>query len=149
MMIIDDTYTLYALLVSNAFLIGAAAIAVLRLQRMVRNSQSFWNSPTGATLQDTESPSAQLAGIVDQRIASMQRVVDGLTERHRTASSKKSGDLLFDNAVRMAKRGASIDDLTRNCGLRTGEAQLMMRVHAKAEPAREAAHSIARQNGQY
>ncbi len=148
MMIIDDTYTLYALLVSNAFLIGAAAIAVLRLQRMVRNSQSFWNSPTGATLQDTKSPSAQLAGIVDQRIASMQRVVDGLTERHRTASSKKSGDLLFDNAVRMAKHGASIDDLTRNCGLRKGEAQLMMRVHAHADPAQETAHSIARQNGQ-
>ncbi len=147
-MMIDDTYTLYALLVSNAFLIGAAAIAVLRLQRMVRDSKSFWNSPTGAAHQDTESPSAQLAGIVDQRIASMQRVVDGLSERHRAAISKKSGDLLFDNAVRMAKHGASIDDLTRNCGLRKDEAQLMMRVHAHADPAQKTAHSIARQNGQ-
>ena len=132
MMTINDTYMLYALLVSNAFLLGAATIAVLRLQNLVRDSESFWNSPTGAAIQRKNNSSAQLTGIVDQRISSLQRVIDRLSERDRLAHSQKSGDLLFNNAVRMAKRGASLDDLTRSCGLSTGEARLMMRVHANA-----------------
>jgi hypothetical protein len=37
--------------------------------------------------------------------------------------------------MRMAKLGASIDDLTRNCGLNIGEAQLMQKLHGKARAA--------------
>ena len=36
------------------------------------------------------------------------------------------------NALRMAKQGATIDDLTKNCGLSIGEARLMQKLHGKA-----------------
>jgi hypothetical protein len=38
----------------------------------------------------------------------------------------------LENALRMAKNGASIEDLTRNCGLNIGEARLMQKLHGKA-----------------
>ena len=132
MMIINDTYTLYALLVSNAFLLGAAAIAVLRLQNLVRNSKSFRNSSTGAAIQDENIDSEKITEIVNRRFSSLLKIVDERSERNRAVHSRKSGDLPYENAVRMAKHGASIDDLTRSCGLSKGEAQLIMRVHASA-----------------
>lgn len=130
MMIIDDIYMLYILLVSNAFLLGAAAIAVLRLESLIGKSRSFWNSPTGASIQDEANN--QITEIVDQRFASLNRLINELSGKTGVSNPQKSGELPFGNAVRMAKRGASIDDLTRNCGLHKGEAQLMARVHANA-----------------
>lgn len=130
MMIADDIYILDALLVSNAFLLGAAAIAILRLQNLVQNSESFWNSPTGAAIRDADRSSDPIAEKFDERIASLQRVIDELSDRDRAAHSQKSGDLPFETAVRMAKHGAGIDDLIRSCGLSKVQAQLMMRVHA-------------------
>ena len=45
------------------------------------------------------------------------------------------GSLPIENAVRMARHGASIDELVRNCGLNIGEARLMQKLHSKAAAA--------------
>ena len=135
MMTANETYILYALLISNAFLLGAATIAVLRLQELLDKSESFWNGPAAATARHASTQSKEIKDIVDQRISSLQRVIDELAVSDRAAHLQKSGDLPFEYAVRLAKHGADIDDLTRSCGISEVEAKLMMRVHAGGDAA--------------
>lgn len=37
---------------------------------------------------------------------------------------------LYDRAIRMARQGARVDDLTESCGLGRAEAELVVRLHA-------------------
>ena len=130
MMIATDIYMFYALLMSNAFLLAAATIVVLRVQRQIQKNEDFWNSPTGAAVQEQSLPTEQIGRIVDQRLSALDRAIDELTERESRLRYSNASELPFGNAVRMVKHGASADDLTRNCGLSESEALLMTRIHA-------------------
>ena len=52
MMNINDSYVIYLLLASNALLVTAASIAVIRFGQQFRRLEQFWNSPTGAAIAD-------------------------------------------------------------------------------------------------
>ncbi len=144
------TTTLSLLLISNAAMLAAAALAIVRLQQQYRRFEAFWNSPTGsALLQSTASdfmasPAADVDPMLEQRLADMQRAIHSLAERHQETPAPPAPTrdnapvelkLPIENAVRMAQRGASVDDLTRNCGLNIGEAQLMRKLHGKRRSA--------------
>ena len=123
---------LYLLLIANAALIVAAAFAVLRVERVLRESAEFWKSPTGAALK-TESGDdpAHQTRLIGLRMAALQRAVDELATRGSTVAKDAVVDLPVEHAVRMAKRGASVDDITRSCGLNIGEAELLHRLHGR------------------
>lgn len=132
-MTIDNTLSFYLLLACNGILVAAASMAILRFQKIMRDQKAYWDSPTGmASLAQTDNE-ALLDGI-EQRFA-------GLLEGSRSLPASKSPDasnhkvIPFENAVRMARHGASLDDLTRTCGLSETEARLLMRVHANAPQA--------------
>lgn len=133
---IDTTYSLYALLIANACLVAAAALAVLRFQRMMRECKSFWESPTGAALQ-TAAPapaparSATQDKMLAREIAVLQKTVASLCKQERSQLESTPDKMPLEHAVRMAKHGASIDDLTKKCGLNIGEARLMHRLHGR------------------
>lgn len=153
MMIIQD-YANELLLASNALMAGAAAIAILRFKAQCRRLEAFWTSPTGTTLAGREAseaqppvpgsgaPSgtharAQIASQlrIEQRMNELQKKVETIAKRPAklvAAPSAVNRPLPIDNAVRMARSGASVDQLTKACGLNIGEARLMQKLHGKA-----------------
>lgn len=136
-MTISDTTTLYLLLIANAALAGAAGIAIVRFQKQCKRFEQFWTSPTGAALANRQSvddqPRPQAHRHLERRVAELQSVVRTLAKKEQAVPKPPAGSLPIENAVRMARHGATIDDLVRSCGLNIGEAQLMQKLHGKAQ----------------
>lgn len=132
-----DTTTLYLLFFPYALLLGAAAIAILRFQNQCRRFEEFWNSPTGSALANDqpadEQPRPQANRHLERRVSELQSVVRTLAKREQQTTTQADTRLPIENAVRMARHGASIDDLVRGCGLNIGEAQLMRKLHGKGQ----------------
>ena len=133
---ITDTFVANMLLIANAAMLAAAVIAITRFRKQARRFEKFWDSPAGVSLADTKaleagpkaSPDAELA----KRVEELQSVVRSMAQKERTVSKETDSRLPIENAVRMAKHGASIEDLMRSCGLNIGEAQLMRKLHGQA-----------------
>ena len=133
----SDTTALYMLIIANAALLAAAAIAVVRVRRQMRRFEKFWNSPTGVSLASREpvqeQPRPQANRHLERRVTELQRVVKTLARREQPAVKPVDGSLPIENAVRMARHGASIDELVRSCGLNIGEARLMQKLHSRVQ----------------
>ncbi len=135
-MTIENTYSLYLLMICNGMLAGAAAIAILRFQRMIKLQQTFWGSPTGAAISTQPVAPTQAAQpdqddflkAVERRFAYLEQGFGNLADKNQSGQSMQHS-VPHENAVRMAKHGATIDDLTRTCGLSDIEARLLLRVH--------------------
>jgi len=129
MMDIDTNWIYYVLLASNALLGGSAALTILRAQRLTRRQESFWKSPTGAAL-NMQPGHEELLKAIDRRIhALVDRIESPSADSDKDATPTRN--MPFENAVRMARHGATMDDLTRTCGLSANEARLLMRVHGR------------------
>ncbi len=138
MMNIETTFPLYALLVSNAALLAAVGLAMSRFRRQLNSFEQFWNSPTGAALADEqqEEPEAPAAVVgLERRVTELQGILRTMQERQPEVVAETGSKLPIENAVRMARHGATIDDLVRGCGLNVGEAQLMRKLHGKTRAA--------------
>ena len=132
---IPDDQFLQLLLLANAILLAVAAIAIgrfcWRFERMTR----FWHSPTGAAIADKAAQHERQQILVNLRL---ERQLSGLQEKIDALADVKPGTttapqpLPIDNAIRMARNGASIEELTRSCGLNIGEARLMQKLHREA-----------------
>ena len=136
---IADPMTLTLLLIANATMLAAAAIAIVRFQRQMRRFEEFWNSPTGTSLADSqpvdEQPRPQANRHLERRVTELHSVVRALAQKQRVAAKPVETNLPIENAVRMARHGATIDELVRSCGLNIGEARLMQKLHGKAQAA--------------
>lgn len=115
-----------ALLAANALLLGAAAIELMRVKRIVRRCRDA--RPAAATA--SEHTGRLLDGL-DERLEALAQAVDELARRERTAERRPppAAPVRVD-AVRMAKNGATPEELARACGLNRGEAELLVRLHA-------------------
>ena len=140
-MLTTSPFIIYGLIVCNALLLAAATIAVLRLQQYIERSAAFWDSPTGASLQSTTETGGESIRYVEQRLRDLQERIDELARRDQSVRGSAVQDLPIDNAVRMVREGAGIDDLRRSCGLNTGEAQLLIKLHGVDLPGAAAAQS--------
>ena len=132
-MMIESDWIVYVLLASNAILAAAAALAICRAQRMSARQRSFWESPNGAALSLQTDPQ-QLLSAIDARLNAVAERIPR-SEDNSQGIEAEAPPLPYENAVRMAKHGASIDDLTRTCGLSANEARLLMRVHGSVAQA--------------
>lgn len=139
MMDITSELTTNLLLIANAVLLAAATIAIVRFRHQARRFEKFWDSPTGVSMADTQSLSAAPAPVTDpeleKRVAELQSVVKTLANKGQAIHEPADANVPIENAVRMAKHGASIDELIRGCGMNIGEAQLMRKLHGKAQTA--------------
>jgi len=139
-----DYFFLYILLASNATLLAIAAVAVIRFERRWQRLESFWDSPTGAALDDASEDELheQLMATtrLEQRLGELQRTIKLLDIKAPEERPPVERNMPIENAVRMARLGASVEDLTRNCGLNVGEAQLMKKLHGKAPVAANGYH---------
>ena len=133
---ITDTFVTNMLLIANAAMLAAAVIAITRFCKQARRFEKFWDSPAGVSLADTQAlearPKASPDPELEKRVAELQSAVRSMAEKERVVPKETDSRLPIENAVRMAKHGASIEDLMRSCGLNIGEAQLMRKLHGQA-----------------
>ncbi len=142
-----ESYYLYKLLLANGVLLAIACYAIVRFERRCRQIEAFWASPTGTALADAGDDESQeklrQSQRLEQRVGELQRAVKVMALRNKpqneTPVQPVERSLPLENAVRMARNGASIEDLTRSCGLNIGEAQLMQKLHRQAQNATEGA----------
>lgn len=127
MMNIEPNYTMYLLFAANALLAAAALLAITRLQRMTNKQVAFWSSPTGASLMSQKNQE-QLLSRLEEQISDLLVQVENSGAK-QPSQPGTANVMPFDNAVRMARHGASLDDLARTCGLSVTEARLLKRVH--------------------
>lgn len=130
-----ESYYLYVLLAANATLLGIACIAVLGFERRWRRIEAWWDSPTGTLLDESRNDElreqVEATKRLEQKLGELQRTVKIMDMKPPQQSPPVERNLPMENAVRMARLGASIEDLTRTCGLNVGEARLMQRLHGK------------------
>lgn len=136
MMIDSETFYFYLLLMSNALLLAAAAIAVLQFHHQFRRGEQFWRSPTGASVAEQETQRARQQLLVNMRLekqlSELQKKIDSLSSEDHRPTGAAERLLPMDNALQMARHGASVEDISRNCGLNIGEAQLMQKLHGRS-----------------
>ena len=132
-----DFYLL--LLLSNVLMLGAAALAILRFREQCRRLELFWSSPTGAAISDDKQKRMRQQLLnnmrLEGRVAELQQMIDRIANNEQWPADRQ---LPIDNAVRMAKNGATVEQLTQTCGLNVGEAQLMKKLHGKRRQVPEA-----------
>ncbi|MGI9205876.1 MAG: DUF2802 domain-containing protein [Woeseiaceae bacterium] len=129
-MTIVESYSLYLLMICNGVLAGAAAVAILRFQNMLKNQKSFWSSPTGVAM-SSQPEGDEFLQAVEKRFTKFEEGLGNLSRDNKVKSASPRS-IPHENAVRMAKHGATVDDLTRTCGLSDIEARLVMRVHGNS-----------------
>ena len=134
-------FPLNAVILSNALILSAAAIALVRFERRVRHDRKFWESLNGAALQDSVEPQsneeAVLSGCLERRLAVMHQRLNELSMQldevsaTPTPAQPQQKSHFMGHAVRMAKNGAGADDLVRVCGLSPAEARLVHKLHGQ------------------
>lgn len=138
---INETYLLYGLLAANAAMLLIAWVALLQINARCRRLEEFKlhaasalpaASPTTNTNASDDEKSFEK---LERRLELMRQSILMLTAKTPEKRLPEVRSLPIENAVRMAKKGATIDELTRNCGLNIGEAQLMKKLHSNAKSA--------------
>lgn len=133
MMNIGDAYLTNLLLASTIALLAAATIAILRFQRLLRQ----WERQLEVAPAMPVQPAAETAGgPMEERMDALQKIAEQLARKEDMLQQKGRNDVPLEHAVRMAKCGAGVEDLTRSCGLKKGEAELLLKLHANREPVR-------------
>ncbi len=132
-MILFESTSFFLLQISNALLLAAACIAVLRFEQRVRKSESFWASPTGSLISGKKLAGANIDDIesadLHRQMDALQQEIKHLTNAKANAGTTSSRELLIENAINMVKSGATPEQLARTCGLNIGEAQLLKKLH--------------------
>ena len=138
----DQGLYIYALLAANTLVLTGGLLLILRLRRLCKLHEKSLECPPAIALADADQPAAEVAE--KQMLALMRMEKQLLTLRTELAAhagtrgevtTSSERVLPLDNAVRMAKNGASVDDLTRSCGLNIGEARLIRKMHGRADSA--------------
>lgn len=138
---IFDSEIAYLVVVANAVLLTAASLAILKFTHQSRKLLEFWRSPTGTAVAAETAESAavirllKMAARLERRVADLQTQVERLSRRPEKTVQPNVRPLPIDNAARMARSGASVEELTRTCGLNLGEARLLRQLHARRSTA--------------
>lgn len=133
---INVSLPLYLLILANAAIVVAATFAVLRVEKALDDSKGFWSSPSGAALSGGYADAAERDRLL-REIRALQQSVEVLRSGAEPRATGRVVDMSFGRAVRMAKSGATVDELVETCGLSLGEAQLLQRLHGRATEATE------------
>ncbi len=138
-MITLEAHYIYLLIVSNAVMLAIACYCFARFDNRCKQIEEFWASPTGTSISDEndDGPSEQMriTQRLEQKVGELQRSIKIMEIKKGAPVSIPSVERVtpIENAVRMARQGASIEELTKSCGLNIGEAHLMRKLHGQAQ----------------
>ena len=134
---INETFVLTFLLAANLLLLLVVFTALQRIDARCRRLEEFKLSvlekPETTPAAVDSSAYIDILRRLEQRFAMVQRSVESVAADTVAESRPLTQSLPIENAVRMAQQGASVEDLTRSCGLNIGEARLMQKVHGRAQ----------------
>jgi hypothetical protein len=134
MMNIDLYYLVeYALPLANVCLLAAATLVVVRLQRVLAGKAIYSRLAAGNAIEAQVADIDEHCRIVSERLGEIQDQIERFSHLERLLIGPVSREFPMEHAARLAKGGASVDELTRNCGLNIGEARLIRRLHGQAE----------------
>lgn len=135
---LDQGLYIYMLLAANTLVLTGGLLLVLRLRQLCKLHEKSLQCPPGIALSEPDEPAADKEQKQLLVLMRMEKQLSTLRAEVRAQASargevsKVERALPLDNAVRMARNGASVDDLTRSCGLNIGEAQLIRKMHGSA-----------------
>lgn len=110
---------------------GIASLAVLIIASTSYRLFKL-NKAQAAKIADLQNQlSALCAGAVgaDNRIVKFEQVLNQLKEHQNTLDLGMSSQHSYDHAIRLARKGAGMDQLIDNCNLSDEEAHLINRLH--------------------
>lgn len=128
---LEPRYALYALIGVNAGLLAAASLAMLKFRGLLNRPKDFWASPLGAELYAESLAAKERSRLLLNYVFELQETVDRLAKRVPLRDDPVARILPFEHAARMARDGASVDELRRRCGLNLGEARLVAKLHGR------------------
>ena len=86
-----------------------------------------------ALVQDIQNMNNATHGI-GQRVNQITTQVHNLDARQDELDLRDQADKPIQQAIALAEKGASIDELMENCALSRGEAELLLRLHGDSLP---------------
>ncbi len=137
-MTIDDPNLYYAILAGKAFVLILGTIVLLGMWRQTRRVEQYLSAlesapPRQEARQEQPDSSKQqlIANLrLDKRISELQQQIAALSATgQKVDTGPVARPLPIENATRMARHGASVEELTRTCGLNVGEAELLKKLH--------------------
>ncbi|MDH5500431.1 MAG: DUF2802 domain-containing protein [Gammaproteobacteria bacterium] len=120
-------------------MLAIACYSFARFDKRCEQIEKFWASPTGTSISDNSDSDASEQMRITQRLEKMvselQRSIKVMEINKSTPSpvAAVERNMPIENAVRMARLGASVEELTKSCGLNIGEAHLMRKLHGQAQ----------------
>ncbi len=101
---------------------GLLLVSRQRRARAERRAQghSLWRALRGVDVRLTR---------LDIRLLELEEGVRRLRQHQEAVDLREPGEQLYQQAIRMTRRGADVGELIANCGLSPGEAELVHRVH--------------------
>jgi Protein of unknown function (DUF2802) len=74
---------------------------------------------------------ALCAGAINmgKHVDALERKMRRLTERQDQLELRDPMEQTYAHAIRLAQKGADVNELVENCGLARGEAELLLRIH--------------------
>lgn len=124
---ITTTMIIAAILALITLVIGTTSYRLYKLNRM--------QTEKIAGLQNQLSVLCAGAVGTDNRIHKFEQTLATLQERHNTLSlGTTSSPQSYEHAIRLARKGVSIEQLIDNCNLSDEEAHLISRLHGNDDP---------------
>lgn len=137
MMNIDLYYMVeYALPLANVCLLVAAIVVVFRMQRVLAGKAIYSRLAAGNAIEAQIADIDEHCRIVSERLGEIQDQIERFSHLERLLIGPVSREFPMEHAARLAKGGATVDELARNCGLNIGEARLVRRLHGQSETSR-------------
>jgi hypothetical protein len=113
-----------------AFVCAAAVMAIIIFVRDAR-SQRIIDEQLAVMRRMQSDIHALCAGAINMgnHIESLEYKLRRVAERQEQLEARDPIQQTYAHAIRLAQKGAGVDDLVENCGLAQGEAELLMRLH--------------------
>lgn len=132
-----QVYAAVAVLVVLALALWLSLRALRRAERLERQ-QALLEAELAAAreaLARTESAAGGAAAESERRDAELAARLAAVEEQQEQLRLLGEGSGGYGQAIRLARQGASAEDLARDCGLNRGEAELLVSLHGR--PGRE------------
>jgi len=130
--------TILLFVLVSVTLIGLIGLAVLifnlkkEIYQLKKFNAKLYSRLTGV-VQDLQNMNNATYGI-GQRVNQITTQVHNLDARQDEIDLREQADKPIQQAIALAEKGASIDELMDNCALSRGEAELLLRLHGDSLP---------------
>lgn len=134
-----QVYAAVAILVVLAMALWLSLRALRRADRLERR-QALLEAELAAAREElarAEAAVGEAAVASERRHAEVDARLAGIEEQQEQLRLLGEGGGGYGQAIRLARQGASVEDLARDCGLNRGEAELLISLHGRSGKDRE------------